>query len=170
MSHRILSISILFLVPMYYGMFAQTQKTGPGIGIYPTGTETGFGYRSSKNARWVVDARITKANLLLHPDNGSFINELSLVYRIAYYEKVRFHLGLGGRADWNFGNHLPHRFGVVTPVGVEAFPFPFQNAGLFFEAAPFFTMAENHQNNIGIRTVAGFVFYFPKKDNVEIKS
>ena len=146
-----------------FNLFAQEPVTGPGIGIYPTGTETGFGYRSSKNTRWAVDVRVTRANLFTNPENGSLVNEASLIYRVVYLEKVRFHLGLGGRADWNLEKSQSHRFGFVTPIGVEAYPFPFQNAGLFFEAAPFCTWMTDGNNNIGVRTVAGFVFYFIRK-------
>lgn len=147
--------------------FAQSPKTGIGLGIYPTGTETGFGFRSSRDNRWVVDIRATRANVFTKPNSGSFVNEASLLYRVAYYEKIRFHLGVGGRADWNFAEGQSHRYGFVTPLGVEAFPFPFQHAGLFFEAAPFCTWASSGTTNMGIRTVAGFVFYFLKKDKAE---
>ena len=80
---------------------AQAERTGAGIGIYPTGTETGFGYRSSRDNRWAVDVRTTRANFFTKPKSGSFVNEVSFIYRVAYYEKVRFYMGLGGRADWN---------------------------------------------------------------------
>jgi hypothetical protein len=63
-------------------------------------------------------------------------------------------------------NHIV--FGVVSPNGVEAFLFSFQNGGLFFEAAPFFTLADNQQHNLGIRTVAGLVFYFQLKEKEQI--
>ncbi|WP_073139002.1 hypothetical protein [Chryseolinea serpens] len=145
-------------------LFAQTPKTGVGLGIYPTGTETGFGFRSSRDNRWVVDVRATRANVFTKPNSGSFVNEVSLLYRVAYYEKIRFHLGAGGRADWNFAEGQSHRYGFVTPLGIEAFPFPFQHAGLFFEAAPFCTWTNSGTTNVGIRTVAGFVFYFLKKE------
>jgi hypothetical protein len=143
-------------------VLAQDQSLGPGIGIYPTGTETGFGFRSSKNKHWALDLRVTKANLFTNPGAGSLVNEASFIYRIAYYEKVRFHVGLGGRADWSGDKNQSHKFGFVAPVGVEAFPFSFQNAGLFFEAAPFCTWMNGGNSNIGLRTVAGFVFYFVK--------
>ena len=144
--------------------WAQDQPdTGVGIGIYPTGTETGFGFRSAKNKHYAIDVRVTKANLFTNPESGSIINEASWLYKIAYYERVRLHAGIGLRADWNLDKTASHRYGFVTPVGVEAFPFPFQNAGLFFEAAPFCTWTTHSNNNIGVRTVAGFVFYFLKK-------
>jgi hypothetical protein len=158
-------VAFLFLVLANLNVIA--QEPGPGIGIYPTGTETGFGYRSAKDTRWALDVRITRANLFTESKKGSFVNEVSAIYRIVRYEKVRFHVGLGGRADWNFEANQSHRFGIVTPIGIEAFPFPFQNAGLFFEAAPFFTAARENNNNIGVRTVAGFVFYFIKKKSSE---
>ncbi len=110
-----------------------------------------------------MDIRIAKASLFNSPKTGSLVNEASVLYRVAYYEKVRFHLGLGARADWNFDTKQKHRFGAVLPVGVEAYPFPFQNAGLFFEVAPFFTTAGGRNHNAGFRTVAGFAFYFLKK-------
>ncbi len=153
---------VVFLFAFAPG-FSQDLKTGAGIGIYPTGTETGLGYRSSRTNRWAIDVRVTKANAFTEPKGGTLINEASWIYRIAYYERVRFHAGIGARADWNFDKTQSHRFGLVTPLGVEAFPFPFQNAGLFFEAAPFATRASSGNINLGIRTVAGFVFYFVKK-------
>lgn len=139
------------------------SQTGIGIGIYPTGTETGLGIRTSKNARWMGDLRITKANFYSNPALSSFINEASLVCRVIQLEKVRFHVGLGLRAEWNFGGKN-NKYGGVIPIGVEAFPFPFQNAGLFFESAPFFTHDLNSTYYGGIRTVAGFIFYFPTKE------
>jgi len=156
------------------GAQAQTQqtqqtppRTGFGVGIYPTGTETGIGFRSAKESRWAIDVRITRANFFTETKTGSLVNEASFVYRVAFYEKVRFHIGLGARADWNLDKKQSNRFGGVMPIGVEAFPFPFQHAGLFFEAAPYFTTAGSGDNNAGIRTVAGFVFYFLKNHKNE---
>lgn len=159
----LIAIGLALTTPVY----TQSQTTGVGVGIYPTGTETGLGIRSSRDKRLAVDVRMTRANFFTKPASGSFVNEASLVYRIAYYEKVRFHLGIGGRADWNVTDGRSNRFGFVTPVGVEAFPFPFQHAGLFFEAAPFCAWQRNGNANAGIRTVAGFVFYFLKQDKHE---
>ena len=99
---------------------------------------------------------------------SSFITELSGACRVIKLEKVRFHIGLGLRNEWNYGGNK-NKIGAVVPVGVEAFPFPFQNAGLFFEAAPFFTHDLEHAYDAGIRTAAGFVFYFPIKEKQEIK-
>lgn len=151
---------LVFIILQHPGMLAQT---GPGIGIYPTGTETGLGYRSAKDTRWAADVRITRANVLNDATTGTLVNEVSVIYRILYLEKVRFHIGLGGRGDWNFDAKEQHKFGVVVPIGIEAFPFPFQNAGLFFEAAPFYTVSEQSVWNSGIRTVAGFIFYIPQQ-------
>lgn len=139
------------------------SQTGIGIGLYPTGTETGFGIRSSKEARFAVDARITRANVFNEKNkSSSFVTELSLICRVVKLERVRFHVGLGYKADWNLNES--HKHGVIVPVGVEAFPFPFQNAGLFFETAPFYvTDLNSRKDNAGIRTAAGFVFYFPVK-------
>jgi hypothetical protein len=141
-----------------------TAQTGAGIGIYPTGTETGIGYRSAKETRWAADVRFSRANLFTNPEKGSWVNEASAICRVIKLEKVRFHIGLGARADWSNDPTQNHRFGAVMPIGVEAYPFPFQNAGLFFEAAPFLTTTiEAISLNFGLRTVAGFVFYIPKK-------
>jgi len=162
---RIIHICCLLLI----SRFAFSQ-TGIGIGIYPTGTETGLGIRTSKEARLALDARITRANIFSEKSKtSSFVTELSLVYRIIKLDKVRFHVGLGYKADWNFNE--THKHGVVIPIGVEVFPFPFQNAGLFFEAAPFYVSDFKSKDNSGIRTAAGFVFYFPvkiKKNNTSI--
>lgn len=143
--------------------FPAASQTGIGIGLYPTGTETGFGIRSSKEARFAADARITRANVFNEKNKtSSFVTELSMIYRVVKLERVRFHVGLGYKADWNLNES--HKHGVIVPVGVEAFPFPFQNAGLFFEAAPFYVADFNaKKDNAGIRTAAGFVFYFPVK-------
>ena len=159
-------ISFLLLFSLQ-NLFAQDSKTGVGIGIYPTGTETGLGFRSSKNARLVADVRIAKANFYTNESLSSFITEVSAVYKVVKLEKVRFHIGIGERTEWNFGSKN-NKYGVVVPVGVEAFPFPFQNAGLFFEVAPFLTHDFVSETSGGIRTVAGFIFYFPVKDNPQI--
>jgi hypothetical protein len=138
-------------------------QTGPGIGIYPTGTETGLGFRLSKDKRFTFESRITKASFFSEPAASNFISEASVLCRVILLEKVRFHIGLGVRGDWNSSS--PNKLGTVVPVGVEAFPFPFQNAGLFFEAAPFFVADPDYRWHAGIRTVAGFVFYFPTRTN-----
>lgn len=138
------------------------SQTGIGIGLYPTGTETGFGIRSSKETRFAGDARITRANIFNEKSKASaFVTELSLIYRVVKLERLRFHVGVGYKADWNLNE--THKHGIIVPVGVEAFPFPFQNAGLFFEAAPFYVSDFISKDNAGIRTAAGFVFYFPLK-------
>lgn len=137
-----------------------SAQTSVGLALYPTGTETGLGFRLNKDKRFLLDARITKANLYSSKSNpSSFISEVSGIYRLVYLEKVRFHMGLGFRSNWNFT--LGHKHGAVIPVGVEAFPFPFQNAGLIFEVAPFFEIDDRSTWQGGIRTVAGLVFYFP---------
>ncbi len=136
-------------------------QTWPGLGIYPTGTETGLGFRSGKETRLALDTRVARASLYSdRTKSTSFATECSVIYRLIKYEKVRFHLGLGYKADWNFPTS--HKHGLVIPVGVEAFPFPFQNAGLFFEAAPFGLVDSQTNYYGGLRTAAGFVFYFNK--------
>lgn len=138
-------------------------QTSLGIGIYPTGTETGLGFRSSKESRLIADVRISKANFYSNQAQSSFISEASAVFKLVHLEKIRFHIGIGARTEWNFGGKK-NKYGGVIPIGVEAFPFPFQNAGLFFESAPFFTHDLEHVYSAGIRTVAGFLFYFPLKE------
>lgn len=141
------------------------SQTGIGIGLYPTGTETGFGIRTSKESLFAGDFRIARANVFNEKSKtSSFVTEVSCIYRAVKLEKLRFHVGLGYRADWNLNEN--HKHGVIIPVGVEAFPFPFQNAGLFFEAAPFYVsdFQAHSKDNAGIRTAAGFVFYFPLKN------
>jgi hypothetical protein len=138
------------------------SQTTIGVGLYPTGTETGLGFRLNKEKQMSLDARITKANFYSNTANpSSFLSEISAIYRLVRLEKVRFHLGLGYRSNWNLTTN--HKHGAVIPIGVEAFPFPFQNAGLFFEAAPYFESDDKSNWQAGLRTVAGFVFYFPKK-------
>ncbi len=157
---------ILFLGVNFTYTFCQNLNLGPGIGFYPTGTEAGLGFRSSKDSKFLIDVRVTKFNIYNNPKQGNFNTETSLLYRIAYYERVRLHLGLGFRGEWTITANQNDRLGVVMPLGVEAFPFPFQNAGLFFEVAPYFTSNSSGQN-YGLRTVAGFAFYFIKKDRNE---
>lgn len=137
-------------------------QTGLGIAFYTTGTDVGFGIRTSKNTKWILDARVSKTNFYANRSASGMTNELSAVCRVVKLEKIFFHVGAGLRSEWRF--EQKNKFGVVVPCGVEAFPFPFQNAGLFFEAAPFFThnFADDYYG--GIRTVAGFVFYFPVKE------
>jgi len=156
----------LFLVPVLMLSGVCAAQTGPGIGLYATGSETGIGFRSGKESRWVLDARVAKANIYSEKSKASSLtSEISAVCRVVKLEKVRFHLGLGYKAEWNL--NAGHRHGTVIPIGVEAFPFPFQNAGLFFEAAPFI-MSDQEQNYYsGIRTAAGFIFYFPRKPKTE---
>ncbi|MBC7863381.1 MAG: hypothetical protein IAF38_10425 [Bacteroidia bacterium] len=150
-----------YLILSFFAVGFAFAQVGPGIGIYPTGTETGFGFRLNKEKRVTLDARIVKANFARHPATSSFLTELSGICRIVHLEKVRFHLGVGFRTEWNLS--ATHKYGVVIPLGAEAFPFPFQNAGLFFEAAPYYVTDQKSNWNGGIRTVAGFVFYFLKK-------
>ena len=154
--------TILFIIIFCLSILILQSQTSVGIGIYPTGTESGLGFRLNKDKRISFDARITKVNLFSNTSSpSSFLSEVSALYRLIILEKVRFHLGLGFRSNWNLTT--THKHGAVIPIGVEAFPFPFQNAGLFFEVAPFFE-TDNKQNwQDGIRTVDGFVFYFPKK-------
>lgn len=152
----------LFILIFCLAVLTSKSQTTVGIGIYPTGTETGLGFRLNKDKHFSLDARATKANLYSDTKNpSSFLSEVSAIYRLVLLEKVRFHLGIGFRGNWNLTTS--HKIGAVVPIGVEAFPFPFQNAGLFFEAAPFFETDDKSNWQGGLRTVAGFVFYFPKK-------
>ncbi|MCW3085409.1 MAG: hypothetical protein JWP12_2775 [Bacteroidetes bacterium] len=159
---------ITFLLILFLGLSAVVPaQTGVGIGIYPTGTDIGVGLRSSKTSKWLLDARLTKANLYNTPTLSSFTTEASAVCRLIRLEKVRFHVGLGVRTEWNFAGKRS-KVGGVIPVGVEAFPFPFQNAGLFFEVAPYFTHDFDFSYSAGLRSVAGFIFYFPTKEKATV--
>ncbi len=154
--------TLRLIILCYCSSASMFSQTGLGIGLYPTGTETGLGIRTSKETRMAVDARIARANIYNEKNKiSSFVTELSVIYRVVKLEKVKFHVGLGYRADWNLNDG--NKQGVILPIGVEAFPFPFQNAGLFFEAAPFYVSDFKSKDNAGIRTSAGFVFYFPLK-------
>ena len=153
--------TIIYILFFCVTTFTLKSQTTIGIGIYPTGTETGLGFRLNKDKHLSLDARVTKANLYSDAKiASSFLSEISGIYRLVLLEKVRFHIGVGFRTNWNFTTS--HKYGAFIPIGVEAFPFPFQNAGLFFEAAPFFETDTKSNWQGGIRTVAGFVFYFPK--------
>ena len=152
----------IYIIFLLCGSFVIKSQTSVGIALYPTGSETGLGFRLNKDKRVSMDARITKAGLYSNKATPStFISEISALYRVVLLEKVRFQMGLGFRSDWNFTT--THKHGVVVPIGVEAFPFPFQNAGLIFEVAPFYETDDKANWNGGMRTVAGFVFYFPTK-------
>jgi hypothetical protein len=149
----------LFIVFLSGIFLAARGQTGPGVGIYATGTETGIGFRSGKESPLILEARL--ARVAMYSDrrkNSSFSGEVTAVARLVRLEKVRFHIGLGGKieSDLRTGEY----YGAVVPIGVEAFPFPFQNAGLFFEAAPFLLQNHRRDYSFGIRTTAGFVFYF----------
>jgi hypothetical protein len=150
--------SIFYLFLFFYAGACFSQ-TGIGVGLYPTGTESGIGIRTSKEKRWIIDARLAKANIYSERSKTSTcITELAIVYRIVKLERVMFHIGIGHKGDWNFSD--ANRHGITVPIGVEAFPFPFQNAGLFFETA-FFAVMDPHQNYYsGLRTAGGIVFYF----------
>lgn len=154
------TIILLFLF-FGYTLILKCQ-TSAGIAFYPTGTEAGLGFRLNKDKRISADARVTKANFYSSNNTPStFISEISAIYRLVLLEKVRFQIGLGFRSDWNFTTK--HKHGAVVPIGVEAFPFPFQNAGLIFEVAPYYETDDKANWQGGMRTVAGFVFYFPTK-------
>ncbi|MDF2437402.1 MAG: hypothetical protein K0Q95_1778 [Bacteroidota bacterium] len=165
MKARITLLFFFFLL----SSFTFSQETGIGIGIYPTGSETGLGFRSSKNSRLIADVRIGKAAFFSNQAQSSFMTEVSAVYKVVRLEKVRFHLGLGFRTEWNFGGK-ENKYGGVMPIGVEAFPFPFQNAGLIFEVAPYYMEDFHNVYNGGLRTLAGFIFYFPFKEKKQINT
>ena len=150
------------LIILFFISVSCYSQTKVGIGIYPTGSETGLGFRLNKDKKINFETRISKANFSNSPSLSQFINETSVLWRLVLLEKVRFHMGIGFRGEFNL--IATSKFGGVLPIGIEAFPFPFQNAGLFFEAAPFYTINHENQWSSGIRTVAGFVFYFPQKN------
>lgn len=156
---RSIRFTLLSLL-LFSALFADAQ-TGVGIGLYPTGTETGLGLRLNKDKRLCLDARAARALFNSGTGTSSFLTEVSGIYRIKLLEKVRFHMGIGFRGDWNL--KAPHKMGGVIPIGCEAFPFPFQNAGLIFEVAPYYVTDDGTVWNAGVRTIAGFVFFFPTK-------
>jgi len=151
-----------FIICSFFSITAIAQ-TGIGIGIYPTGTETGLGFRSGKNSKFFVEGCITKANLYNSPIASSALSELAMGVRVVKLEKVFLNIGLGVRAEYNSNKN--NKIGAIIPISVEAFPFPFQNAGLFFGAGLFYTSDLKKDTYAGIRTAAGFVFYFPKKQD-----
>lgn len=154
--------TILFILIFCASVLTSKSQTTVGIGLYPTGSEAGLGFRLNKDKRVSLDARLAKANIYSSSANSSaFVTELNFIYRAILLEKVRFHTGIGFRSDWNLTQ--THKHGVIIPIGVEGFPFSFQNAGIFFEVAPFFETDDKSNWQGGLRTVAGFVFYFPKK-------
>lgn len=153
----------IFILICFYSFFLTVKsQTTVGIGLYPTGSEAGLGFRLNRDKRVSLDARVAKANIYSSSVMPSvFVTELNLIYRVVLLEKVRFHTGIGLRSDWNLTQTNKH--GCIIPIGVEGFPFSFQNAGIFFEVAPFFETDDKSNWQGGLRTVAGFVFYFPKE-------
>ena len=153
--------TILFILIFCISTLISKSQTTVGIGLYPTGSEAGLGFRLNKDKRVSFDARVAKASIYSSSTIPSvFVTELNFIYRAILLEKVRFHTGIGFRSDWNLTQ--THKHGAIIPIGVEGFPFSFQNAGIFFEVAPFFETDNKNNWQGGLRTVAGFVFYFPK--------
>lgn len=155
----ILSFLFISLVNSFYCQ----ENLKSGLGVLPTGSEIGINFRSSKDKPLFLDLRVSKVNILLNKNSGGFINESSLIYRISKHEKLRFNLGLGLRLESSITPKQNQRGGVVIPLGIEAFPFPFQNGGLFFEVAPYFTSDKVNYQNLGIRSSSGFIYYFTSK-------
>ena len=152
---------IFTLISLCLFVLTVKSQTTVGIGLYPTGSEAGLGFRLNKDKRISLDARLAKTNIYSSSATPSvFVTELNFIYRAILLEKVRFHTGIGFRSDWNLTQ--THKHGAIVPIGVEGFPFSFQNAGIFFEVAPFFETDDRSNWQGGLRTVAGFVFYFPK--------
>src|ERR1700744_1025310 len=102
------------VIILFLNSFIMYCQTTIGIGLYPTGTETGLGLRLNKDKRISMAARITRANFYSNPGVSSFSTELSGIYRIIVLEKVRFHVGLGFRTDWNLSTS--HKYGAVIPI------------------------------------------------------
>lgn len=155
----------LLVFVMVLSAISSFSQTGAGIGFYPTGSEAGIGFRSGKNSTTCLDARISKVLFTPRAGTSSLVSELNAIFRVVKLEKVRFHIGVGARSEWNIDR--PNKYGAVIPLGVEGFPFPFQNAGVFFEVAPYFSHDLVKDYNAGLRTVAGFVFYFLTKQKTE---
>jgi hypothetical protein len=156
---------VVLLISLCLSYLVASSQTTIGLGLYPTGSEVGLGLRLNKDKRLSIDARCTRTSYFSDVKQGqtNFVTELSAIYRVILLEKLRFHIGLGFRGDWNLVTS--NKYGAIIPIGVEAFPFPFQNAGLIFEAAPYCVSDIHSKLSGGIRTVAGFVFYFPTKSN-----
>jgi hypothetical protein len=146
-----------------------SAQTSVGILIGPTGTEPGLGIRTSRDCRWAADIRIAKANIFVNPKGGAWVNEASVVCRVLKQEKIRLNVGTGFRADLSIQAGTKSRFGAVIPLGIEAFPFPFPNGGLFFEVAPFATTVKGTDWNLGLRAVSGFIYYIPQNKNGKTK-
>lgn len=151
---------ILTFLSVYLCHMADAQ-TSIGLGVYPTGTEAGIGFRSSKTTKWFIEGSITKANFYSTSTLSSFLTEVSGGVRIVKLEKVFLNIGLGLRNEWNIDKNS--KVGMTLPISIEAFPFSFQNAGLFFSVAPFYTSDLKGDTYSGMRTASGFIFYFPKK-------
>jgi hypothetical protein len=135
-----------------------------GIGVYPSGNEPGFGFKTSHKGKWFADIRI--ADVLLPQDRDMFRvrGEVLAKRRFTYFERVNFVTGIGPRIEYS-GN-TGSFYGLVIPVAVEAFPFPFPNAGLFFEVGTYGVTDFEGPIKAGFRTVAGINFYFTRNNTL----
>jgi hypothetical protein len=144
---------ILFFILNGFPAFSQV-----GIGVYAGGNEPGLTFNTSRYGKYFVDFRIS--DVLLPQDRSEFRirSEVMLKRRFTYFDRANFILGLGGRVR-HTGSEGTF-YGISLPVAVEAFPFPFPNAGLFFEVGPYLASDFNGRSVGGFRTASGINFYF----------
>ncbi|MFN6944476.1 MAG: hypothetical protein ACK4ND_05980 [Cytophagaceae bacterium] len=136
-----------------------------GLGVYPSGSEAGLSFKTSKLNSFFADIRMSDFNFSQNIEELSFKNEVFAKYRLTYFERINFIIGLGPRMEF-YGQRRPF-WGIAAPIAVEAFPFPFPNAALFFEVAPFYASDLHGQYHGGFRTASGINFYFvPRKSKL----
>jgi hypothetical protein len=134
-----------------------TAKGQVGVGLYPSGTEPGISFKTSKVKPVYADIRFTDF-FFSDSDHFKFKSEVLVKRRFTYFERINFVVGVGPRMEYYSNDNL--FYGVVAPLAVEAFPFPFPNAGLFFEVGPYYTTDFSGQFHGGFRTASGINFYF----------
>ena len=163
--NKVMNKNYLILILLLTAHFSFAQV---GIGVYPTGTAAGIGIKYSLTGKVCGELRFTNFTFVAESLNSTATSELMLHYRIQFLEKVRFHIGIGARMEWN--SKLKEKYGASIPIGVEGFPFAaIPNLALFFETAPYFTSDFDKANLGGLRTTSGVCYYFTKKNKTEIK-
>ncbi|WMJ73194.1 hypothetical protein RCC89_08465 [Cytophagaceae bacterium ABcell3] len=136
-----------------------------GIGVYPSGSEPGLSFKTSQRTKFFADIRLQDLQYTNFADQQHIKTELLAKRRFNWFDRINFVIGIGPRAE--FYGHQDNFFGVVAPIAVEGFPFPFPNAGLFFEVAPYYSSDFNGNFHSGFRTVSGINFFFvSRKDEL----
>jgi hypothetical protein len=136
-----------------------------GMAILPVGSEFALGVKYNITKISTVDARLAKPNYTVSAIGTqafSFATELFYTHRVMAKPKVKFNLSIGARAEYSkTSSGEVFRYGIVTPLSVEAFPFAvIPNGALFFEIAAIYTTSANKSQAGFLRSASGFCIYF----------